>query len=38
VLRQAELARWGEDRRMEREFVFEVGAARLPRLAIGLFT
>jgi hypothetical protein len=38
VLRRAELARWGEDRRMEREFVFKVGAARLPRLAMGFFT
>jgi hypothetical protein len=38
VLRRAELARWGEARMMEREFVFEMGAARLPRLATGFFT
>lgn len=38
VLRRAELARWGEARMMEREFVFEAAAARLPRLVLGLFT
>ena len=38
VLRRAELARWGEARMMEREFVFEAAAARLPRMVLGLFT
>lgn len=38
VLGRAELDQWRGQRMMERQFVFELGAARLPRLAIGFFT